>query len=511
MLSFVSFSRINKRLTLETIAVIVLWLLGLFLRLYQLDKVMPFTFDQGRDLLELAALSKGDITLVGPTTGIAGFFLGPFYFYALLPGFLLGGGSPVGVAYWVALIASVALPLSFYLAKKVTTPTGAWLTYLMLTFLPGSLHEARVIWNPSFAVPLLVASWWCLFESKKKSWLLIPALLLYGLSLQTELAYTVFLAPIYLWWVAIHSPLAQKFRQQSETFKGYSWPVLIASITAGVATLLPQLVFELKHSFIMTNAITTALFSSEKSISYAQVWQDRPRFIATALQEMLFSTADGTVWLLIGLFVALAVVAHRWRTVEQRFVIMATCLPIIGMLLFKGNNGNFFAYYLNPHYLPLVLAATMLIQHIPYVWGKRLYGAFLLLVVGVAFALTAHIIYNPHILQYTYSRQLEAYLFARSQTTSQPPTLEIFVPNLRPTQYHYLDQWYAKANNLTPAQINQNLTGDQTVILLYEPGFRGGSLSAFRSWYKERRLDSECSNETTFGILTVENCYRLIK
>lgn len=504
------FSWLRQTFTLETTLVMLVWLLGLFLRLYQLDKVMPFTFDQGRDLLELTAISQGDITLVGPTTGIAGFFLGPFYFYALLPGFFLSGGSPVGVAYWVALLASLALPLSYYLTKKIANPTAAWLAYLLLTFLPGSLHEARVIWNPSFAVPLLVASWWCLFESKKKSWLLMPAFFFYGLSLQTELAYTVFLAPLYLWWLIIHSPLAQKFAHQNSS-KTYSWPTILLSLLAGAATLLPQLVFELKHSFIMTNAITNALFSNEKSVSYALIWQERPRFIATALQEMLFSTADHTSWLLIGLLVALAIVAHKWRTVEQRFIAMAVCLPILGMLLFRGNNGNFFAYYLNPHYLPLVLSAAMLVQHISAIWAERLYAIFLLFVVGVAFATTARVIYDPNILQYTYQRQVQAYLFARSQTTSQPPTLEVFVPNLRPTQYQYLDHWYAKTNHLPPAQINQNLTGDQTVILLYEPGFRGGSLVAFKNWYQQQRLNSECGNETAFGIITVESCFRLIK
>ena len=101
---------IKKYLTQEVILVILVMLVAIFLRFYNLTQHMSFSYDQGRDFLVLQDMVEGDLKLVGPTTGIDGFHIGPFFYYILLPGFVLSGGSPYGVAIWQALLITASLP-----------------------------------------------------------------------------------------------------------------------------------------------------------------------------------------------------------------------------------------------------------------------------------------------------------------------------------------------------------------------------------------------------------------
>jgi hypothetical protein len=489
----------HRFFTKELLIVVALWLVGLFFRVYQLQNVMTFSFDQGRDMVELTKIMAGDITLVGPTTGIAGFFLGPFYFYALLPGFILGGGSPVALGYWVALVASLVVPFSYLILKDHTNRWLAIVGALVFAFLPGSINEARVIWNPTLAVPVLVISWWLLFRSKMQAWLLVPSLFLYALSLQTELAYTIFLGPIYLWWIGLHSPFFAK---------KYQWKVILVAIFAAATTLLPQLLFEAKHGMVMTNSIVAEVTSGKPLPPYTVLWQERPVFLANVLQDQLFGNYRMTRPLFILLLMTLGWVAFKVRKAEHRFLVLASVLPLLGMMAWRGNNGNLFPYYLNPHYLAVCLTVMVAIFLVSHRRWQLMITAFVVGITFGAFYKTALIIYNPNFHQYSYAHQLSAYEYARAQTTSNPPTLEVFVPNLRPVQYTYLNEWYAKKRNVVPAQINSNATGDQNVVLIYEPAFVGGSLMEFRSWYKKHRTDSECQTEQTFGIINVEPCVR---
>src|SRR3989344_320541 len=121
----------------EIAVILSLLLLALGLRWYKLGELMPFTYDQGRDLLKLREISHGNLTLIGPTTGLAGIFLGPLIYYFLLPGFILYDGSPMGVGYWMAFWTTLTLPVSYLILKPLVGKWWAWLGYLALVASPG--------------------------------------------------------------------------------------------------------------------------------------------------------------------------------------------------------------------------------------------------------------------------------------------------------------------------------------------------------------------------------------
>src|SRR3990167_4634228 len=76
-----------------------------FVRVYRVDQLMWFFFDQGRDALVIWRLwHEGKLFLIGPVTGLAGIFLGPLYYYLIAPFYLMGGGNPRIPAVFLATL-----------------------------------------------------------------------------------------------------------------------------------------------------------------------------------------------------------------------------------------------------------------------------------------------------------------------------------------------------------------------------------------------------------------------
>ena len=70
--------------------IILIWFLGLFLRCYRQGDLLGFYYDQGRDAAIAAdIISFKNFPAIGPTTGIAGLYLGPFWYYLITPGYII--------------------------------------------------------------------------------------------------------------------------------------------------------------------------------------------------------------------------------------------------------------------------------------------------------------------------------------------------------------------------------------------------------------------------------------
>ena len=91
----------------------VLLSVAFLIRVYRLDELLGFYFDQGRDALTIRDLIVNHkLFLIGPTTGIEGIFLGPLYYFTLLPWYWLGSGDPVFPAIYLSATTVLALFLT---------------------------------------------------------------------------------------------------------------------------------------------------------------------------------------------------------------------------------------------------------------------------------------------------------------------------------------------------------------------------------------------------------------
>ena len=111
--------RILNILTKNRILIIVL-IIGVFLRFYRLNGFVTFLGDQGRDAIILKRILTGEhFPAIGPPTSVGQVYLGPFYYYFIAPWLLLFNFNPIGLAVGVAIFSSLYLLINYLIVKEL--------------------------------------------------------------------------------------------------------------------------------------------------------------------------------------------------------------------------------------------------------------------------------------------------------------------------------------------------------------------------------------------------------
>ncbi|HEX8932479.1 MAG TPA: glycosyltransferase family 39 protein [Patescibacteria group bacterium] len=143
-----------SRKKLETVSLICIIIIGLFIRFHDIVNIFPFGWDQARDSFAVVSLVKGQQLLEGPKTGIGNFHLGPLYFFLLAPFFLLTGFDPIALQYLNITINLLTLIIIFYTTKKLFSTNSALMILGMYALNAYVINMNRIPWNVTL-VPAL--------------------------------------------------------------------------------------------------------------------------------------------------------------------------------------------------------------------------------------------------------------------------------------------------------------------------------------------------------------------
>lgn len=467
---------------------------NIFVRFYNYPSFLYFIWDQGRDAWAMHRIIHGDLALVGPTSGLAGFFLGPLWFYLGIPGYLLSGGSPYGISLWYIFISLFTLPLVWWMthqlfSKKWQAQLAAW----FMVFNPGSILASVFIWNPLVAVPLMAGVFCSLLKARKSRWWLGLAFLLLGLTLQAEFAYAVFLVgPLWL--------LIAWIRQR------FDWrDYLAATIGLGI-TFLPQAVFELLHKFVMTKSLLFSLQDQGRAITWQQLLANRPHQLWQATDFRLFGNHDWP-WLmsLAAIFALIGFISWIYqRSIKKQKVAtdfawqllaLLAVIPYAFYLVWRGNYGNFFDYYLTTHFLfiiPWIMRGIYTMwQNWKFYFLPALVGwGFLAVWLSLSFRFVNSYLWHPDNqagLQQV-EQSLQTILDWQQADQYSDDVLRIFTPNLSTEQYDFVLHFLAKKNQIAvPRTVRQD--DDQRWYLLLENP--NPDHPVFRQWYQQATDDQE--------------------
>ena len=99
------FARMVSIVAKNQLAVLII-VIGAFLRLYRLPNFATFLSDQGRD----AIIIKRIVTFehwpaIGAPSSVGQIYLGPFYYYLMVPFLALFQLQPIGLAFGSAIIS----------------------------------------------------------------------------------------------------------------------------------------------------------------------------------------------------------------------------------------------------------------------------------------------------------------------------------------------------------------------------------------------------------------------
>jgi len=229
--------------------IVLLVIIGAFLRFYRLEASLQFLGDQGRDAIVLRnIIVNHDLPFIGPITSVGGFFLGPLYYYLMVPFLLISNFNPVGPAFATAMIGVITIPVLYLITKDMLSNSAAKYATLLYTFGAIPAIQTRGAWNPN-PMPLaalgIVYGFYKARKLKKPQWLYLSALSI-GIALQLHYM-IVFLAPFIL------CQLISVFKIKKLRKPLLLWFSIILFI------MLPLVLFEFKNNFINVKGLISYL------------------------------------------------------------------------------------------------------------------------------------------------------------------------------------------------------------------------------------------------------------
>ncbi len=402
-----------------------------------------FTIDQGRDLVDVRHMVVFQSPrLVGPTTSINGVLLGPFYYYFITIPFILFGGSPAAIVYWQIFWFQLSV-IVLWLVLKQKSKLLADITSTLLLLSPMGFYTARYFWNanamPIFVilfVALLLKSIW----STKQIWLILLGLLI-GFSLQVEAAFGVIFVPFSVIFLLLNR----------KTLKN-----LLALLFSFLLTIVPQILFEFRHSFVMSKTLFAGLSGSSdilgKKLLFAQKFIQRGQVYAGAIRETNHIQNNFLLYLfVISLLVLLLLIIKKKVSnlvVQSLFLSLGfLATSFVFYLIFSQNLKSWYTLGLPVFFI--FLTATFLYQiAIGSKWGKTLSA---LVIVFSFYAVSTNyskylktIKVNPSDDPSSLSNQIKAMEYVYKEANGKNFKVYVYLPSVIDYTYQYLFWWYGK-------------------------------------------------------------------
>ncbi len=378
-------SKLIKKYPRQTILLTAIILTGIFFRSYHL--VGRFEFAHDGDLYSWIAkdiIVDHHFRLIGQLTSAPGIFIGPLFYYSLVPFFLLFNMDPVGGNFLTLILSVVTLISFFYIFTKLFNyKVGMVITFLQAVLLFHVNFDRSVV--PTTPTHLwAVWYFYCLVQiSRRKFSASLPVLgALIGLIWHIHVA----LAPAFL-----SLPLAFYFAKKLPSKRQ-----ILHFFMAFAIISLPFLLFEVRHNFSQTKSLILNFsedhYGGKGYGKFIRVLE----MIAKNTTNLFFLPAKTghNFQLFFGLLIFASAVYLWLKKIISLPVITMSLVWILGMIIFFTFSTTPISEYYFANFETILLAvAALLLVHIydSFSWGK--YPVYLILSVALVFNLS-------HLLQW---------------------------------------------------------------------------------------------------------------
>ena len=349
----------------------IILFLAFFLRTYRTGDLLGFYYDQGRDAKIIWDLwHNGKFFMIGPTTGIEGIFLGPFFYYFIAPFYILGNGNPVIPAVWLAFVNVVGIYIVYRVGKDYFSESTGIIAAFLISISLNLVQAHRWLSNPT-PLPLFSAICvWLLLKivvDKQKNilnWLFLGLCL--GLSLQLEAASAIFFLPATALILLLNK----------------TWPKIWMFSTFGL-TLLPQTIFNLRHQNILVKAFQVFLVGQKSfRAEFTDFLKTRLVFYFEAFSNK-FVLDDFFKKVFVILIVFLVVIV--WKIIPKKtfsILLIWWITPLIFLLFYHGNYGYVWEYYFTGVFNVVSLIVGIVLGYVFDIgrWGKAVVVCLLVVV-----------------------------------------------------------------------------------------------------------------------------------
>lgn len=249
-------------------AALIITAAGGFLRFFRIPQTVMFLGDQGRDALVVARMFKEiHPALIGPVTSVGNMYLGPLYYYFMMPFLWLSYPSPLGPVYAVAFFSTLTIFITYLVAKEMFSKLTGLLAAFFFAFAVAAIELSRFSWNPNLApllsILMIYFCWKALRDSKNWIWVAV------FFSAIIQLHYLTLLTGISagLLWVisAIRVYRLKNMADEKRLLIKHS----LISLLIVIASFAPLVAFDIRHGGINYNAFG-GMFRQEKIFTHRQ-------------------------------------------------------------------------------------------------------------------------------------------------------------------------------------------------------------------------------------------------
>lgn len=230
---------------------------SVFVYSWRVESLITVSGDLGNDLNKILEIVNGNLTFLGPQIGHfhgSSFYLGPLYYYLLLPFILLTHLDPIGSVIPIIFSKMATAVLLYFSTKKIFGYQTAIFTALIAAISPYWIDSLGFPSPPYFILPLvsliiLIVAFSNDLQGLKKGRFIFPAFFFLGFlsGLNANFHYLALNTQPAL--------IAHAYIQKNRYKK------ILLIIGGFLVSLFPIIIFDIKNKFFLTNQLTS-FFSS---------------------------------------------------------------------------------------------------------------------------------------------------------------------------------------------------------------------------------------------------------
>lgn len=248
------FNYIYKYIKSNWILILILGV-GLFFRTYKFKDLFLYGHDQDllgwfiRDVVE-----NKHVRLIGQETSTQGVFIGPLFYYLMIPFYLIGNMDPIYTTFAVSLIGIFAIWSSYFVIKEISNKVAGLIAAFVYSFSFYTIFTDREV-VPT--MPLMLWSIWflyvlyLLYKKDQKNGFLLAGVLI-GLIWHINVSLVIVIPLLLISFIKSKAKLN------------------LSSLSVGLVTIfilvLPLITFEIRHGFLQTKAVITSFTSDQHDI-----------------------------------------------------------------------------------------------------------------------------------------------------------------------------------------------------------------------------------------------------
>ncbi len=398
-----------------------------------------FNMDNARDFVDVREMVEvGKLRLIGPTSAIDGLYTGPLWYYLLAIPYLLSGGNPYAAILMQFIFWAIG---GFYLLKLIQRYSKWLIVPIGLIWIASNYVVLANVYsfNPNpvlLLTPLLIYSLVECIGEKKDKWIIIAwALAAAFFNLEMNAGFFIpFIILISILWF------------DKKLFKNkFFW----IGVFVFILSLLPQILFDLRHQFVMSKALINFLTESKNSSDILQRIGLTADMFHRVLEATLMNQKQLTYFLEILFF--LIFIKNIFAKNSKNYIFYISSLffliPFLGYLIIPVTVNMW-------HLGDFSASALILIGFILFSsWKSNLLGKV------VSFFLSITIIYfsflnifysfttnfgKPSLDPSEYSNEIKAIDYVYKEAKGQDFKVYTYLPSVYDYPYQYLFWWYGR-------------------------------------------------------------------